>query len=321
MIARNKKTIKEIGISLLSGASVAFIIILNTLHLGNSFASFIYILDFIVSMVLVVDFWKRIKESGQGLKYLLIHIYEIPSLIPIFFFVMLQSEPYIGASLRSLRLIALFRFLHMLARTLRAFENVNNRLITTFVLTGAIVIGGALSIYIVESHVAGTKIRTIGDAFWWAIVTFTTVGYGDVYPITLEGKVIASVMMVLGIAVLGLLISTFGGNLIESKIKSERKKEKDDIKEMIKGKIDRLDSLEKDEINALLSSISNLHTDIQGRTAAAVVAATAAAAEEADASKSIKCINCENINPQNADYCFKCGTSLMVKHNQNTENK
>jgi voltage-gated potassium channel len=315
MTIMDKKIMNGITISLLSGFSIAFIIILNSYQLSNNLANFIYIFDLIVSIILLVDFCKRIKESGEGHKYFLRHVYEIPSLIPLFFFVMLESEPYIGATMRSLRVVAIFRFLHMLSRTLRAFEGVNNRLVSTFVLTAATVMGGALSIYIIESNVEGTKIRTIGDAFWWAIVTFTTVGYGDVYPVTLEGKVIASALMILGITVLGLLISTFGGSLIESRIRSERKKEENNIKEMIKRKIDRLDSLERHEINALLSSISDLHTDIQAK-------ATAAAAAMPEAGKaatvSIKCVNCGNLNPQDAIYCFRCGTSLDSSSNQKT---
>lgn len=69
--------------------------------------------------------------------------------------------------------------------------------------------------YLVESLVEGTKINTFGDTLWWSIATVTTGGYGDVYPITTEGKIIASALMIIGIMVLGLFISTLGGALIE----------------------------------------------------------------------------------------------------------
>jgi voltage-gated potassium channel len=77
---------------------------------------------------------------------------------------------------------------------------------------------GAVGICLIEHSVEGTKITNLGDAFWWAIPTVTTVGYADVFPITAEGKVIAALLMIVGIAILGILISTLGAGLIESRL-------------------------------------------------------------------------------------------------------
>ena len=64
---------------------------------------------------------------------------------------------------------------------------------------------------------------SISDAVWWALVTVTTVGYGDLYPVTTEGKIIASFLMIIGIIVLGLFISTLGSSFVETWIdKKER---------------------------------------------------------------------------------------------------
>ena len=78
----------------------------------------------------------------------------------------------------------------------------------------------------VKSSSEGTKINTFGDALWWSLATVTTVGYGDVYPVTVEGKIIASLLMMIGIAVLGLFISTLGTSLIESRMEKSKKKPK-----------------------------------------------------------------------------------------------
>ena len=68
---------------------------------------------------------------------------------------------------------------------------------------------GAVAEYLVQSTYPEAKITDIGDAFWWAIVTVTTVGYGDLYPVTPGGKIVASMMMIIGIAILGILISIY----------------------------------------------------------------------------------------------------------------
>ena len=59
-----------------------------------------------------------------------------------------------------------------------------------------------------EQHAAGARIDTMGDAMWWAIATITTVGYGDFYPVTAAGKVIAAALMLTGIGLLGVITAS-----------------------------------------------------------------------------------------------------------------
>jgi voltage-gated potassium channel len=68
-----------------------------------------------------------------------------------------------------------------------------------------IVFVGAVGILDVERNAPGSNIHTFGDAMWWALTTVTTVGYGDKYPVTSQGRLIASAIMITGIAVLGVV--------------------------------------------------------------------------------------------------------------------
>jgi voltage-gated potassium channel len=65
-----------------------------------------------------------------------------------------------------------------------------------------------IEITMAERGKPGATIQSVGDGFWWAITTLTTVGYGDIYPTTTQGRVIAVGLMVSGICVLGVISAT-----------------------------------------------------------------------------------------------------------------
>ena len=65
-----------------------------------------------------------------------------------------------------------------------------------------------IEITLAERGEPGATIQGVGDGFWWAITTLTTVGYGDIYPSTTEGRFIAVGLMVSGICVLGVISAT-----------------------------------------------------------------------------------------------------------------
>lgn len=140
---------------------------------------------------------------------------------------------------------------------------------------------GAYAEYVVEFAAPDSKISSFGDALWWALVTVTTVGYGDIYPVTTEGKVIASFLMIIGIMILGLFISTLGSSFVESwidkkeskntKTRSSTEKEKpnakgnsfpsveEDTKSLVKNRIDIFESLKKEEFEILISMLKTLY--------------------------------------------------------------
>ena len=61
----------------------------------------------------------------------------------------------------------------------------------------------ALAVYAVERDAPGSRMNTFGDAIWWACVTLFTVGYGDIFPVTTPGRVYAVLVMLGGIAIIG----------------------------------------------------------------------------------------------------------------------
>ena len=66
----------------------------------------------------------------------------------------------------------------------------------------------AVQITITERAVEGSNIKSFGDGLWWAITTVTTVGYGDRYPTTTEGRFLAVALMVMGISLMGVITAS-----------------------------------------------------------------------------------------------------------------
>jgi voltage-gated potassium channel len=114
--------------------------------------------------------------------------------------------------LRLLRLVTLLRVMH------RVGGNALRGRIVTYVLSaaGLLTYVGALAVLDAEENEPGANITTFGEALWWALTTITTVGYGDHYPTTTLGRLVAAGLMVGGIAVLGVVTASVASWLIES---------------------------------------------------------------------------------------------------------
>lgn len=137
-----------------------------------------------------VDMVARVALSDRGrrVRFLLTHPLDVLALfVPLF---------------RALRVAGLLRHVPFLAgRTGSAVRGsvVAHALVYATVFVYVI----ALATLSVERDAPGASITTFGDAAWWAIVTLTTVGYGDVYPVTTAGRFLAALLMGGGIVIVG----------------------------------------------------------------------------------------------------------------------
>ena len=157
-------------------------------RLDHDLATFLLVLTWTVWGAFAVDLVIRLALADQRLEYAARHWYDV----------VLVVVPM----LRPLRLLRLLAFARILGRS--ATRNLAGR-VTLYVIGSAIAaVGlGALAILDAERDAAGANITTFGDALWWAATTVMTVGYGDRYPVTTEGRFVAVTLMVVGIAVVG----------------------------------------------------------------------------------------------------------------------
>ena len=123
--------------------------------------------------------------------------------------------------LRILRLTRLLR-LAKLGRYATAWQNIKDAFIsrkdeltiTLFIFLSAVLCSSIL-IYFAENQTGNSAFQSVLSSFWWSVVTMTTVGYGDVYPITTFGHIIASLTAIFGVGLHGLLIGVISSALFD----------------------------------------------------------------------------------------------------------
>lgn len=167
----------------------------------------LHILEWFFTIVFTLEYFGRIISITRPSKYIFSFYGTIDffSTIPSYL-VLLFGGGHFFLTLRALRLLRVFRILKLVrylkeARTLQNAFKQSRAKITVFlfaVLMITIIMGTLM--YIIESDEAG--FTSIPESIYWAIVTLTTVGYGDIAPITPFGQAIASLIMIIGYAII-----------------------------------------------------------------------------------------------------------------------
>jgi len=137
-------------------------------------------------------------------------------------------------------------------------------LISLLVIFTLVIGGSGIGIYLIESPHKDAQITNLIDAFWWVSATVTTVGYGDVVPITETGRILGIGLMFVGISIISIFISALGARLIGSRLK-KRETIESDTKSLIIKKILEIERLEKHEVNLLINMVKDLHDELHDK--------------------------------------------------------
>ncbi len=197
--------------------------------ISSRYEDLFYILEWLFTIFFTIEFLLRLWISRRPLKYLFSFyglvdfIAVIPTYITLF---------YVGGSylvvIRAIRLLRVFRILK-LSRQLS-----ESRVLIKALVSGRhkilVFLGGVLTLvtimgtlmYLVEGSENGFD--SIPRSIYWAIVTTTTVGYGDIYPITVFGQILAAILMLMGYAIIAVPTGIVSSELNKTSQKSVRKK-------------------------------------------------------------------------------------------------
>jgi voltage-gated potassium channel len=151
--------------------------------------SFAWGIRIAVSVVYGIDMAIRSRLATRHLHYILTH-------------------PLVAASVIFPPLRAIFSI-----RLIRSIFRRGN-LVRFLVAASVLVLNGAVIVYLFERHAPNSNIHTLGDAVWWSFVTVTTVGYGDFYPVTTQGRIVACCVMAIGLLTLAVVTAQVASTFV-----------------------------------------------------------------------------------------------------------
>ena len=169
-------------------------------------------LNVTIALIFMIEYFARIwvadYKSNESLKSRLSYIFSFYGIVDLISFLPILLFSAFGGStvLRLLRVMRLIQIMKIRAITKAirkvssALSSSKNELIISSTVSIALVFIGAVLMYFVEGTVQPEAFGSVPRALWWSIATLTTVGYGDVYPITTLGKLIAAFVAFVGIA-------------------------------------------------------------------------------------------------------------------------
>ncbi|MFD1553553.1 ion transporter [Putridiphycobacter roseus] len=208
----------DIGLLIAIIVSIIIVMLESVPSLNEKYHDSFYLTEWIFTIIFTLEYVARIISIGKPNKYILSFygIIDLLSILPTYLGLFIIGSQSLMV-IRAVRLLRIFRILKLArfvkeSKTLGDSIKASRHRILVFllaVLTLSTILGTIM--YLVESSEAG--FTSIPRSIYWAIITLTTVGYGDIAPITPMGQFIASIVMIMGYAILavptGIITSEF----------------------------------------------------------------------------------------------------------------
>jgi voltage-gated potassium channel len=223
---------KAFDIGLMGLIVVAVLVtMLETLpKIQASYYLYFYYIELFITFVFTIEYILRIWCLAKPKKYILstFGVIDLLSILPTYLSLFIAGTQYISV-LRLLRLLRMFRILKLTQYIkesrllLLSIKNSGRKIMVffLFLFISVCVLGSVM--YAIESP-SNPGFKSIPESIYWAIVTITTVGYGDISPITPLGKVIASLIMILGYSVITVPTGIVGVEMFSANRKEKHSK-------------------------------------------------------------------------------------------------
>lgn len=201
----------DIAMVLLALFSVGLLIFETNTDVSADSLRLIFIVDFFIALIFLTEWGVRFRLAENKKIFFRKNWWELLASIPI------PSD--FAQALRALRILRVLRIIRLAVRLKRISSFSENLSKHSYLIQILLIF---LSITFIASMIFDTfergsnpNIHSTWDSFWWAMVTATTIGYGDVYPFTTGGRIVAMLLMLFGIGTLGILTAKIASTIIK----------------------------------------------------------------------------------------------------------
>jgi len=181
-------------------------------------------IEILIAVVFTIEYALRIWTSEKPFRYIFsfLGIIDLLAIAPFWLATGINLQ---GARafrlLRMIRVLKILRYMSALSRLERAIRLVQEELIVFAVLAAIVIFVTAVGIYQFEHQVQPEVFKSIPHSVWFAIVSLTTVGYGDVVPITAGGRIFTSFILVIGLGIVAIPTALIVSGLTRVRIERE----------------------------------------------------------------------------------------------------
>ena len=188
---------------------------------AGAWTGFIWI-ERVIAGFFTLEYALRIKLAPRKGRYMIssLGLIDLVSILPFwigFYPGLTQEQLGLVRGARTLRLLKMFRYSPKLAEFARSMYTNRIRMVPIFLITIMYLMISSTVIYEVERRAQPDVFRVYGDSIWWAVVTSTTVGYGDKYPVTPLGQGASVLMMMVGIGIVGMIFGFFADSFHDAR--------------------------------------------------------------------------------------------------------
>ena len=179
---------------------------IETLPEAESYQSWLLWSERVIVAIFTIEYALRFAANGFRYVFSLLGVIDLLAILPFYisFGVVDFRSVRMFRLLRLLRLAKLHRYGSAWNRLRTAFVDVKDELTVYCGLTVALLYLASVGIYYCEHDAQPEAFRSVFHAMWWAVCTLTTVGYGDVYPVTIAGRLFTFIILVLGLSVVAI---------------------------------------------------------------------------------------------------------------------
>ncbi|MEO5914340.1 MAG: ion transporter [Luteolibacter sp.] len=245
-VANEPLTIFQIVLMVLSVYVLGALFTQSMFVLTDEMSGLLDKIDFAICLVFQADFFHRLYKAPSKAKFLKWGWIDFVSSIPM---LTTSRAGRMFSVVRLFRILRAFRSVKNLLRYLMR-NRTQNTFVTVAAISCIVAMFGSMAILNLEERSPDRNIKTPSDALWWSVVTLTTVGYGDRYPVTDEGRIVAAILMTAGVGLFG----TFTGFVASMFVEPDIKREENQLNALAK----ELRALRK-EMQAVDEKISRTH--------------------------------------------------------------